>query len=101
MILGRLPQGSAVALVPPVVVPAPVAEVVYPDTDGEPLAGGTAQYVALTSTVDKLKGHYRTRSDVTVIGNMLVCYEKAIPRRPGPRTCSWSSAWRTGRGRPG
>lgn len=62
--------------VPAALVPTPAAAIVYPETDGEPLAEGTAQYEALTGTVAKLKDRYRTRPDVTVIGNMLVYYEE-------------------------
>ncbi len=71
MTLDRQSPGSAVA---------PVPETIYPDTDGEPLAEGTAQYVALTETVNRLQGRYRTRPDVTVIGNMLLYYEKGNPQ---------------------
>ncbi len=78
----RLPQGSAVTGVFPssVAAPVPVAEVVYPETDGKPLAEGTEQYVALTETVNKLQGRYHTRPDAVVIGNMLLYYEEGNPR---------------------
>ena len=52
------------------------AEIIYPETDGEPLAEGTDQYIALTETVTKLVDRYRKRPDVAVIGNMLVYYEE-------------------------
>ncbi len=82
MTLSRLPQGSAVAGVFPasVAAPVPVAEVVYPETDGKPLAEGTEQYVALTETVNKLKSRYHDCPDVTVIGNMLLYYEEGNPK---------------------
>ncbi len=54
----------------------PAAAIIYPETDGEPLAEGTAQYVVLTETVTKLADRYRERLDVAVIGNMLVYYEE-------------------------
>ncbi len=84
MSLGHQPQNNAVTLAPPVVpavrVPAPAADVIYPDSDGKPLAEGTAQYFALTGTVDKLRGRYLARPDVAVIGNMLLYYEEGNPQ---------------------
>ncbi len=74
-------QGSTV-FSPSAAVAAPIlaTEVVYPETDGKPLAEGTEQYVALTETVNKLTSRYRARPDVAVIGNMLVYYEEGNPR---------------------
>ncbi len=82
MPLDRQPPGSAVALVSPAVpaVITPATAVVYPETDGEPLAEGTAQYFVLTETVNKLRGRYLARPDVAVIGNMLLYYEKGNPQ---------------------
>ena len=82
MTLSHQPRGSAVAVAPPAFpsVLAPETKIVYPETDGEPLAEGTAQYDALTETVNKLKGRYRTRADVAVIGNMLLYYEEGNNR---------------------
>ncbi len=80
MTLGCPPRGRSMAAVSPdsapVVTPTPATEIVYPDTDGKPLAEGTAQYNALTGTVVKLKGRYSDRPDVAVIGSMLVYYEE-------------------------
>ncbi len=80
MTLSRPPRRNTGVLEPQVspavLTPAPVAEVVYPDTDGKPLAEGTAQYVALTETVNKLTNRYHDWPDVAVIGSMLLYYEE-------------------------
>ncbi len=79
MTIRILPRNRPVANMPPASAPvdlASAAEIIYPETDGEPLAEGTEQYIALTETVTKLVDRYRERPDVAVIGNMLVYYEE-------------------------
>ncbi len=46
----------------------------YPSEDGNPLAETELQYVPLTETVSALRNHFRDRTDVYVIGDMLVYY---------------------------
>ena len=81
MTFSHLPQGSAVfSTSAAVAAPTLATEVVYPETDGKPLAEGTEQYVVLTETVNKLTSRYRARPDVAVIGNMLLYYEEGNNR---------------------
>ncbi len=80
MTISSLPRNRPVADTPSASTAVmdfiPAAEIIYPETDGEPLAEGTQQYIALTETVTKLADRYRERPDVAVIGNMLVYYEE-------------------------
>ena len=48
--------------------------IVYPSSDGEPMAASDLQYVPLTETVSTLRIHFIDRSDVYVAGDMLVYY---------------------------
>ena len=46
----------------------------YPSSDGEPMAETEWQYIPLTETVAALRHWFRHRTDVYVIGDMLVYY---------------------------
>ena len=48
--------------------------IVYPSSDGEPMAESERQYVPLTETVSTLRVRYQDRPDVYVAGDMLVYY---------------------------
>ncbi len=48
--------------------------IVYPSSDGEPMAESELQWVPLTDTVITLKSWFAQRSDVYVAGDMLVYY---------------------------
>ena len=49
-------------------------DIIYPSSDGEPLAESDLQFTPLTETVHTLRHRYRDRSDVYVVGNLLVYY---------------------------
>ena len=46
----------------------------YPSSDGEPMAETELQYIPLTNTVSILRNRFRDRTDVYIIGDMLVYY---------------------------
>lgn len=48
--------------------------IVYPSSDGEPMAASDLQYVPLTETVSALRIQFMDRTDVYVAGDMLVYY---------------------------
>lgn len=48
--------------------------IIYPDTDGEPLAETDFQFNPLTEMVHVLRVHYEDRPDVYVAGDMFVYY---------------------------
>ena len=48
--------------------------IVYPSSDGEPMAESDWQYVPLTETVSSLRVWFQDRPDVYVAGDMLVYY---------------------------
>ncbi len=55
--------------------PAEIVDgVVYPSSDGEPLAENDLQYSAITDTVSTLRAWFIDRSDVYVAGDMFVYY---------------------------
>ena len=49
--------------------------IVYPSSDGEPMAASDLQYVPLTETVSTLRVHFIDHADVYVAGDMLVYYQ--------------------------
>ena len=51
-------------------------EIAYPSSDGERMAEGDLQYIALTDTVDALRTRFSERSGVYVAGDMLIYYRK-------------------------
>ncbi len=46
----------------------------YASSDGEPMAETELQYIPLTNTVSILRNRFRDRTDVYIIGDMLVYY---------------------------
>jgi Uma2 family endonuclease len=55
-------------------------EIVYPDSDGRPVAESDFQLVPLIYAIDALKAHFQAREDVYVAGNMFLYYEEGNPR---------------------
>lgn len=60
-------------------IPSDVAEIedlsiVYPSSDGEPMAESDWQYIPLTETVSTLRVWFQDRPDVYIAGDMLVYY---------------------------
>ena len=49
--------------------------IVYPSSDGEPMAASDLQYVPLTETVSTLRVRFIDHADVYVAGDMLVYYQ--------------------------
>ena len=48
--------------------------IIYPSSDGEPMAESEQQYIPMTETVAEMRHWFRDRPDVYVIGDMLVYY---------------------------
>jgi len=56
-------------------------QVEYPTSDGEPLGETDPHRQQITDLIETLEGHFSSRSDVYVTGNLLLCYEKGQPRK--------------------
>ena len=68
-------QSAAVLVTPRRKAEAP--EVLrYPSSDGKPMAQDHRQLVAITSTVETLREHFRGRQDVHVRGDMFIFFRK-------------------------
>lgn len=52
----------------------------YPDSDGEPMAETEAHILLMLSLIGTLRGHFKKRGNVYVIGNMFLYYEKGNPQ---------------------
>ena len=55
-------------------------EIIYPDSDGEPMAESDSARDYLIYGVDSLKIHFKKRTDVYVSGNLFIYYEKEHPK---------------------
>ena len=55
-------------------------EIVYPDSDGRPVAESDFQLIPLLYAIDALKAHFQAREDVYVAGDMFLYYEEGNPR---------------------
>jgi len=55
--------------------------VIYPESDGKPMAETDIHRELMTDIIKMLKNHFRARSDVYVSGNLLLYYEKGNPRK--------------------
>lgn len=55
------------------------ANVIYPDSDGKPMAETEVHVLLMTSQITMLREYYRDRPDVYVIGNILLYYEEGHP----------------------
>jgi len=67
----RIPTSSRPEVTPPIV---------YPESDGEPLAETEVHILAIIDFIATLRFHYRSRRDIYVIGNMFLYYEEGNPR---------------------
>jgi hypothetical protein len=64
--------------------------VVYPESDGKPMAETDFHYEIMTDTIDTLKERYAEHHDVYVAGNLIVSIRKNSPKSSLPRMCLWS-----------
>ncbi len=55
-------------------------EIVYPDSDGRPMAESDFQLVPLIYALDALKAYFQSREDVYVAGDMFLYYEEGNPK---------------------
>jgi Uma2 family endonuclease len=67
----HIPTSSRPEVTPPIV---------YPESDGEPLAETEVHILAIIDFIATLRFHYRSRRDIYVIGNMFLYYEEGNPR---------------------
>jgi Uma2 family endonuclease len=58
----------------------PPAEVVYPDSDGQPMAETGVHVLAILYLIGTLKQLFRARDDVYVTGDMFLYYEEGKPK---------------------
>ncbi len=59
----------------------PPRKVVYPTSDGKPMAETDDHRELMLDLIETLKAHYAMRQDVYVSGNLLLFYQKGNPRR--------------------
>ncbi|MDE0483572.1 MAG: Uma2 family endonuclease [Candidatus Poribacteria bacterium] len=55
--------------------------IVYPESDGKPMAETDTHRDLMIDFIQMLKHHYRDDADVYVSGNLLIYYEKGNPRK--------------------
>lgn len=55
--------------------------IVYPESDGEPMAETDVHRDLMTDSIQTLKHHYRNENDVYVSGNLFMYYEEGEPRK--------------------
>jgi Uma2 family endonuclease len=55
--------------------------VIYPESDGKPMAETDIHRDLMIDMIDMLKNHFRARPDVYVSGNLLLYYEKGNPKK--------------------
>ena len=55
-------------------------EIVYPDSDGRPVAESDFQLTPLIYALDALKAYFQSREDVYVAGDMFLYYEEGNPK---------------------
>lgn len=70
---------SAIPSTVEAVTDVPHAEVVYPESDGQPMAETDAHRDNMVAVIEALKDRYRDRPDVYVSGNMFIYYEEGNP----------------------
>ncbi len=54
---------------------------VYPESDGEPMAETPKHLQAMTDCMDVLRSYFRRFTDVYIAGNMMMYYEEGNPRK--------------------
>jgi Uma2 family endonuclease len=62
-------------------VPSRPPEVVYPESDGEPMAESEIHLLAMLELIDTLRAWYANRPDVWVGGDQLLYYVEGDPRQ--------------------
>ncbi|MCH8289890.1 Uma2 family endonuclease [Candidatus Poribacteria bacterium] len=55
--------------------------VIYPESDGEPMAETDTHRDLMVDLIDILRNHFKDRPDVYVSGNLLLYYEEGNPRK--------------------
>ena len=55
--------------------------VIYPETDGKPMAETDIHRKLMTDFIEMLSNHFRSRPDVYVSGNLLLYYERGNPTK--------------------
>jgi len=55
--------------------------VIYPESDGKPMAETDFHRDLMIDTIDRLNNHFKERPDVYVSGNLLLYYEEGNPRK--------------------
>jgi Uma2 family endonuclease len=55
--------------------------VIYPESDGKPMAETDIHRDLMLDIIEMLKNHFRARPDVYVSGNLLLYYEKGNPQK--------------------
>lgn len=55
--------------------------IVYPTSDGKPMAETDIHRDLMTDFIWMLKQHFKDKSNVYVSGNLLIYYEKGEPRK--------------------
>src|SRR5260370_12286046 len=60
--------------------PEDIQPVIFPESDGEPMAETEVHILAMVDFIATLRFHYRSRRDVYVIGNMFLYYEEGNPK---------------------
>ncbi len=54
--------------------------VIYPETDGEPVAESDFQRVPLTYAIEALQRYFQDQSDVYVSGDLFIYFEEGNPQ---------------------
>jgi len=55
--------------------------VIYPESDGEPMAETDMHRKLMTNIIEMLENHFRSRPDAYVSGNLLLYYEEDNPKK--------------------
>ena len=61
--------------------PTEEIDIYYPDSDGEPMAASDLHRDQLIRTLQTLETHFAPQPDVYISGDILMYYEKGVPRR--------------------
>ena len=61
--------------------PTQESDIYYPDSDGEPMAATDLHRWQLMRTLQTLEAHFEAQPDVYISGDILMYYEKGVPRR--------------------
>ena len=72
----------------------PRSEIVYPDSDGKPMAENTLQFRWIVTIKEGLEQAFRHRPDVFVAGDLLWYPVEGKPRYAPPPTPWWRSGGR-------